>query len=166
MQRQTQIMFALALFGAVVFVQQIRASTQSQSQTPVQTKASSQQEAQIGAPKGVVIPPEASQMANPVKPSEQSIAEGKRRYDFECAMCHGANGDGKGKLGASMKLNIPDLRDPATQHSITEGGLYYVISKGHNPMLNEAARNNPTQVWDLVNYFRSLEKKVPQPKAK
>jgi hypothetical protein len=38
-----------------------------------------------------------------------------------------------------------------------------VIWKGHNPMPSEEGRAKPDDVWNLVNYVRSLaEKKVAQ----
>ena len=42
------------------------------------------------------IPPEAVKQVNPVKPTLESVARGKRMYGFDCAMCHGKGGDGKG----------------------------------------------------------------------
>ena len=40
------------------------------------------------------VPPEAAAKANPVKPSEESLAKGKKLYGLDCAMCHGNSGDG------------------------------------------------------------------------
>jgi len=44
------------------------------------------------------IPPEAAAKANPVKPGPESLAKGKKLYGFDCAMCHGESGDGKGDM--------------------------------------------------------------------
>ena len=48
------------------------------------------------------IPPEETKRANPVKATLASIADGKKMYVTQCAMCHGAGGDGKGDLAADM----------------------------------------------------------------
>ena len=45
------------------------------------------------------IPPEAANRSNPVKPSPESLARGKKIYSYDCAVCHGKNGDGKGDIG-------------------------------------------------------------------
>ena len=50
------------------------------------------------------IPPEAAKQVNPVKPTPESLAKAKRTYGIDCAMCHGKDGDGKGDVGADMKL--------------------------------------------------------------
>jgi mono/diheme cytochrome c family protein len=158
---------ALILAGTLPLLQAAQKKSHNQSQTQTQSQQESKQEQKPPATpsKGIVIPPEEAKVANPVKPTPESIAEGKSRYQFECASCHGVNGDGKGKLGVSMELNLPDFRDPEAMKSVTDGGLYYAIAKGHNPMLYEAARNNPTQVWDLVNYIRSLAQPKTPPKT-
>ncbi len=44
------------------------------------------------------IPAEAAQMVNPVKPTPESQARVKKMYGYDCAMCHGANGNGKGDI--------------------------------------------------------------------
>src|SRR6201984_3928381 len=68
---------------------------------------------------GAKIPPEALKVVNPVKPTAASIAVGKKKYGYDCAMCHGTDGDGKGDLAIDMKLKILDYRDPATLNSVT-----------------------------------------------
>ena len=53
------------------------------------------------------IPPEAAAKANPVKPTADSLAKGKKLYGYDCAMCHGKNGDGKGDMASDIK-NVTD----------------------------------------------------------
>ncbi|HTZ75487.1 MAG TPA: c-type cytochrome [Candidatus Aquilonibacter sp.] len=105
------------------------------------------------------IPDEAKKQANPVKPSADSIAEGKKEYGTECAMCHGSNGDGKGDLASDMKLTLADFRDPASLKDITDGEIFYVIKNGRGDMPAEGDRLKTNDIWNLVNYVRSLPKK-------
>ncbi|HEV3254302.1 MAG TPA: cytochrome c [Candidatus Acidoferrales bacterium] len=105
------------------------------------------------------IPPEEAKRANPVKPTAASIATGKHVYTTQCAMCHGANGDGKGDLAADMKLTLRDYRDPASLKDMTDGELFYILTKGKGDMPGEEDRMKPEQRWDLINYIRSLAKK-------
>ena len=114
---------------------------------------------------GAKIPPEALKVANPIKPSAASIAVGKKRYGYDCAMCHGTDGDGKGDLAADMKLKMLDYRDPATLKSVTDGEMFYVIKNGNGEMPSEADRLKDDDIWNLVNYIRSIPKNSKSPSA-
>ncbi|MGH9698509.1 MAG: c-type cytochrome [Candidatus Acidiferrales bacterium] len=102
------------------------------------------------------IPQEAVQKENPVKPTPDSLALGKKYYGYDCAMCHGKTGDGQGDLGVEMKLKMQDFRDPAAMKGRTDGELYYLIQKGKGDMPPEGDRAKPEELWNLVNYVRSL----------
>ena len=111
------------------------------------------------------IPPEDVKKENPVKPSAESVARGKKPYAYECAMCHGEDGDGKGDLAEDMKLTMRDFRDPALKE-MTDGELFYIITKGKDKMPGEGERMKPDQIWDMVNYVRSFAKKEAATKPK
>jgi mono/diheme cytochrome c family protein len=112
------------------------------------------------------IPEDAVHQANPVKATPESIARGKKWYCYDCAMCHGKDGDGKGGVGVDMKLKVSDFTDPATLKDRTDDELFYIIKLGKGDMPPEGARMKTDELWDLVNYARSLAKKnVPEPKA-
>ena len=102
------------------------------------------------------IPPEAAHQVNPVKPTPESIAQGKKMYGFDCAMCHGENGDGKGDLAADLKTKVPDFTDPSTLKDATDGELFYIIKNGKGEMTAEGDRLKPAELWNLVNYVRSF----------
>jgi mono/diheme cytochrome c family protein len=112
------------------------------------------------------IPSEAATQVNPKKPTPESIAQGKKIYGFDCAMCHGGDGSGKGDLATTMKLNLSDYRDPEALKGTTDGELFYIIQNGKDKMPSEGDRLKPDQIWNLVNYIRSLGKKEPPPKGK
>ena len=106
-----------------------------------------------------VIPASAKDQVNPVKPTADSLAQGKKYYGFDCAMCHGANGNGKGEVAIDEKLKIGDFSDPATLKDKTDGELFYVLKTGTNHMPAERVRAKPDELWNLINYVRSLSKK-------
>ena len=112
------------------------------------------------------IPPEAAKQANPIKLGPSSIAQGKRFYGFDCAMCHGKEGDGKGDLAGHMNLKLRDYRDPAALKDMADGELFYIITKGKGQMPGEEGRLKPEQIWDMVNYIRFLAKNESPPKPK
>ena len=78
-------------------------------------------------------------------------------YGYDCAMCHGANGNGKGEVGAGM--NLKDYTDPAALRDLTDGALYYIILNGRGQMPAEAGRQNEQQIWNMVILVRSFAQK-------
>jgi mono/diheme cytochrome c family protein len=111
------------------------------------------------------MPPEAAKTPNPVKPTAASLAAGKKTYGYDCAMCHGKDGDGKGDLAADMKLKMLDYTDPAALKDMTDGELFYIIKNGKGDMPAEGDRAKNDEVWNLVNYVRSFAKKDSKPKS-
>ena len=104
------------------------------------------------------IPVEAARAPNPVKSSPDSIARAKKWWNLDCAMCHGASGDGKGDIAKDMKLNVADFTNANALKERTDGEIYYIIKNGHNDMPAEGPRIKTEEGWDLVNYVRSLGK--------
>jgi len=155
-----------AVFSALILLG-ISGAPQNTAQSTSQTAKPASPPAKAGpAPAAFVIPPDIAKEPNPVKPTPASIAQGKQMYGYDCAMCHGANGSGKGDLAADMKLTLPDYRDPAALKDRTDGDLFYIIQKGKGDMPSEGDRQKPEGIWNMVNYIRSLSKKAPQAKAK
>jgi mono/diheme cytochrome c family protein len=110
------------------------------------------------------IPDDAVKMTNPVKPTPESLAHAKKTYGIDCLMCHGADGDGKGDVGADMHLK--DYRDADALKDKTDGELFYIIKNGKGEMPSEGDRAKPDEVWGLVNYIRAFAKKNSAPKDK
>ena len=96
---------------------------------------------------------------NPVKPTPDSLAIGKKAYTSDCAMCHGKDGAGGGELAVTMNLKLRDYRDPESLNALPDGEIYSIIANGKGQMTGEAGRMKPIQMWHLVNYIRSLSKK-------
>lgn len=96
---------------------------------------------------------------NPVKPTPEGLASAKKIYGYDCAMCHGAKGDGKGDLVEPMKLTMHDWHEPASLEGKTDGELFYIITKGRGKMMGEGERVSETVRWNLVNLVRSFSKK-------
>jgi mono/diheme cytochrome c family protein len=97
-----------------------------------------------------------TKLVNPTKATAESIALGKKAYGIDCAMCHGKTGAGDGDLAVDMKLKLRDYRDPESLKGMTDGEIYTLIEKGKGQMSGEEGRMKPGQIWDVVNYVRSL----------
>ena len=104
--------------------------------------------------------PEDAAKKNPIAPTTEGLAEARKQYRYDCAMCHGKDGDGKGDLAQDMKLDLHDWRDPSTIEKMTDGELYWVISYGRGKMVGGEADRSPEKMrWNLVNLVRSFGKK-------
>lgn len=103
--------------------------------------------------------PEATQVKNPVAASPDSIAAGKAVYQRYCATCHGLNGEGGS--GSDISPPAPDLTDAEWKRGSTDGEIFFVIKNGVPPELNMepwADRIKDPDIWNVVNYVRSLAK--------
>lgn len=66
-------------------------------------------------------------------------------WRYPCVMCHGKNGDGKGDVAADLKLKMRDESDPATLKDLSDGALFYILTKGKDQMPPEAGRGKDTR---------------------
>jgi mono/diheme cytochrome c family protein len=120
--------------------------------------------AQATTPSSSAIPAEAVHQTNPIKPTAESLAQGKKYYGYDCAMCHGENGNGKGEVATSEKMKLGDWTDPTRLKDKTDGELFYIIENGKGKMPPERGRVQPADLWNMVNYIRSFSiKKGQQP---
>jgi mono/diheme cytochrome c family protein len=118
---------------------------------PVQQNTSQEKPPETSAP--------ATKKENPIKATPEVLAAAKKVFGYDCAMCHGLNGDGKGDLVESMKLKMKDWHDPAALEGISDGEIYDLIVKGKDKMIGEGDRLAPAKVWGLVHYVRTFPKK-------
>lgn len=105
------------------------------------------------------MPADAKTLVNPVKPTPESQAQAKKMYGYDCAMCHGENGNGKGDLAVESKLTLKDYTDPAALKDITDGEIFYIIKDGKGQMTGEGPRLNTDGIWNMVILVRSFAKK-------
>lgn len=105
------------------------------------------------------IPAEAAHLVNPVKATAESQALAKKMYGYDCAVCHGVNGNGKGDLAADMKPPLKDYTDPAALKDLSDGEIFYIIKNGKGQMTGEGDRMNADGIWNMVILVRSFAKK-------
>ena len=123
------------------------------------TKQANRQAPQ-GSDATVAIPPEDAAKKNPVRTTPEGTAAAKKLFGYHCAMCHGADGDGKGDLAEDMKLKLKDWRDPNSLAKFTDGELFYIVTNGRGKMTGgEGDRTSGEARWNLVNYVRAFAKK-------
>ena len=104
--------------------------------------------------------PEAAKIKNPVAATPESVATGKQVYTRNCAVCHGTTAEGGS--GSDISPPAPDLTDAEWKRGSTDGEIFDVIKNGVPPELNMGAwgdRIKDPDIWNVVNYVRSLAKK-------
>jgi mono/diheme cytochrome c family protein len=90
----------------------------------------------------------------------------KKLYDLDCALCHGATGDGKTDLGKDMQLTMLDWTDPKSLAGMSDQAIFDAIRKGKGKMPPEdESRAKNDEIKALVTYIRHLGKDQPTPAA-
>jgi cbb3-type cytochrome c oxidase subunit III len=125
---------------------------------PIALAAYGAQQHQHPAEGGAHQHPEAAKMKNPVAMTPESIAAGQQVYAKNCASCHGETGKGDGKMGAELKPPPPNLADADWKHGATDGEIFIVVRDGirTTPMKSFKSKLTTDQMWQVVNYMRSL----------
>jgi mono/diheme cytochrome c family protein len=147
--RGTLVILCAAVAGAALAGRATRATAQ-EPKPPANAQVPSGD-----LPKPLVIPEADSNRPNPVPNVPEAIEAGKSLYASQCAMCHGASGDGKGDLAVSMKWKIGTFATAAWQKKRTDGDLFFIMSKGHGDMPAEKRLADQNK-WEIVRYIRTL----------
>jgi len=98
---------------------------------------------------------------NPFAITQAGIADGKKLYDINCAICHGKKADGNGYLARD------DSPYPAAPANLMQdrfidqsnGFYYYTIMKGRNLMGAFDDKLSYEERWNVIHYIRSLQAK-------
>jgi mono/diheme cytochrome c family protein len=101
----------------------------------------------------------APKVKNP-PPTAESIAAGDDTTEY-CKFCHNEDGTGNGAL-APKDTHPPNLVDATWDHGSTDGEIFANIKDGIGPkfdMKPMKAKMMDTDIWNVVNYLRSLAKK-------
>lgn len=101
----------------------------------------------------------AAKVKNPVKATAESIGAGKTAYNKYCKFCHNDEGTGNGAL-APKDTHPPNLVDATWDYGSTDGEIFANIKDGIGPKFDmkpmKAKITNDTDIWNVVNYLRSL----------
>jgi mono/diheme cytochrome c family protein len=104
--------------------------------------------------------PGAAAVKNPVAATPESVAAGKQIYVRRCASCHAASGEGG--PGNDLIPAAPSLVDSQWDHGSTDGEIFDSIKNGVAPDFNMVPWKDQLkdeQIWQVVNYIRSIAKK-------
>lgn len=108
----------------------------------------------------------ASRLKNPFDSSQAVIAGGKALYEMYCDHCHGAKGEGNGKVAEGVKIDgvqkgnyngVPSYKSDALRN-MTEGHIFHVITYGKNLMWPHGSQISPEDRWKIAKYVKTLQK--------
>ena len=100
-------------------------------------------------------------MKNPVASSPESIKAGQALFQKNCRFCHGADAKGNGPM-APEGTHPSNLTDDKWDRGSTDGEIFLVIRDGAGPkfeMKGFKSKMSETDIWNVVNYLRSLQGK-------
>ncbi|HYL37522.1 MAG TPA: cytochrome c [Bryobacteraceae bacterium] len=108
---------------------------------------------------------DAKKLQNPVPYSRKSIGQGRTMFQRYCTNCHGPDG----KAQVDVVANATDLTSPADFKSgTTDGEIFRSIRDGAGesmpPFKTQIAEE--TDLWNLVNFIRSLWPESTRPPLK
>jgi mono/diheme cytochrome c family protein len=102
---------------------------------------------------------------NPIASTPQSIATGQAAFQKYCRFCHGADAKGDGPQ-APKDTHPPNLTDEKWDHGSTDAEIFTTIKDGVGPKFDMKGFNSkltPQEMWNIVNYIRSLGSKSATP---
>jgi mono/diheme cytochrome c family protein len=100
-------------------------------------------------------------LANPVPATQESVDRGRKAYQVNCAVCHGA----AGTAGATAPMSRFGIFAPAiaagsnSANTLSDGYIFGIIRNGRGLMPSYNRIEEPTR-WDIVNYMRTLQGKT------
>ena len=105
----------------------------------------------------------AGRLVNPRTRTSESINRGKVVYETYCLVCHGESGHGNGPISSEAGGPFIGIKSLVTADAnrLSDGALFGVIvnaqGMGRALMPRYGDKIRGTDVWDLVNYVRTLQ---------
>jgi len=93
-------------------------------------------------------------LRNPTPPSDSSLANGRKYFQINCAVCHGdrAMGDGPATRFGMPGINLTTDMTKAR----TDGYIFGMIRNGRG-LMPPYNRIEEMDRWDVINYVRALQ---------
>jgi mono/diheme cytochrome c family protein len=135
-------------------------------------------QAPAAAPAGAAGEPNYAWLTEaPIEATEELFALGKKKFETNCAVCHGYAGYGDGlvsqratNLAQGYWLQPTSMHEERIQKQ-TVGRIYYTVTNGKGKMAGYASSLTPRERWAVVLYVRALQRSqnasiedVPEPK--
>lgn len=99
-------------------------------------------------------------MPKEIEVTGEFIARGRERYDINCAVCHGAAGDGKGPVSNYWPTPIGNFHDPRLRDRAQspDGAIFHTITHGKGLMGPYGGNITVRDRWAITAYVRVLQR--------
>lgn len=97
---------------------------------------------------------------NPTPADSGSVNRGRIQFQINCAPCHGPLGMGNGPVIKYGMPPIPIGAGSAAADKYTDGYIFGMIRNGRG-MMPTYNRIEEMDRWDIINYLRSIQGKLP-----
>lgn len=94
-------------------------------------------------------------LKNPIALTPDVEKQGEELYGKFCTHCHGATGQGDGKVGLKLPGAPPSYSGPLK--NLPEGKIFHSITYGKGLMGNHASILTQEERWKLVHYVQKLQ---------
>ncbi len=108
---------------------------------------------------GWQAPREAESRKNPLANDPKAAKAGAVLYKQYCEICHGSKGKGDGTAESGLQTPLNSLASETTQKN-ADGTVFWKISTGHAQMPAYKSLLTDQQIWQLVNFVKTLGKKI------
>jgi len=98
----------------------------------------------------------AANLVNPLLPTKEVMAQGKKNYDTFCSPCHGYFAEGDSRLRGQFP-NPPSLHSQKAREW-SDGMLFHIITEGQNVMPSYASQMTRQERWATVLYIHALQR--------
>ena len=92
----------------------------------------------------------------PVTVDQELVLLGQERYEIYCTPCHGATGEGNGRVVGYGFPKPPSLLTDEAR-ALTSGDYFQIITEGRGNMFPYGYRVKPAERWAVIAYIRALQ---------
>jgi mono/diheme cytochrome c family protein len=107
---------------------------------------------------------EAKDGGRPLAIDAENMARGRERYTINCAVCHGAAGDGQGVVTKFGLTGVASYQNDRLRQA-SDGDIFNTISNGKGQMLGYGYNITVDDRWRIVMYVRALQRSQNAPLA-
>ena len=102
---------------------------------------------------------------NPLAPTPNNLAEGKRLFNKDarptaCRLCHGTKGNGNGSLARRLDPPPRNFTCAEVMSDLPDGQLFWIIKNGSRGTAMPAHKStlNSEEIWKLVLFIKQFLK--------